>query len=250
MLGTLLKYDFREIGRRMGPLYGALAALSVATGALFATKGDKINTVDDALSAVVLIMVLALMFLFVAICVITLMLVVRNFSDTLFGRRGYLTNALPAHAIDHVADKTINGTIWALLTALMSVIAVALFATAIVLVNPSARESLLDSIGSVSLAWPGILEGAQGVGVAVISLLVFSTVIVSWLFAGISLGSMVRRRTGLAKAAAFVALALAWLLASNAPITSYAVLLLVQVVFALAFSAISTYVLSHHLNLE
>jgi hypothetical protein len=42
MLGTLLKYDFREVGRKMGSLYIALAALSVATGAIFAIRGDKI----------------------------------------------------------------------------------------------------------------------------------------------------------------------------------------------------------------
>lgn len=259
MLGTLFKYDFREVGRTMGPLYAALVALSVVMGALLGVKGNKVYTADDALSVVLMVMMTALLLLFVAISVIMLMLVAHNYRDTLFGSRGYLTNVLPARAAEHVADKTINGLIWATFTAFMSIVAFAMFfitvVITVVLINPAARQSLLEGLGSISLgsvfsAQSGMLGVAKCAGVAAISFLVFSASAVSWLFAGISLGSMARKHPGLAKAAAFATLALVWLLVANVLATTYALLLLVQVAFTVVFSAMSVYVLDRHLDLE
>ena len=259
MLGTLFKYDFREVGRTMGPLYAALVALSVVMGALLGVKGNKVYTADDALSVVLMVMMTAWLLLFVAISVIMLMLVAHNYRDTLFGSRGYLTNVLPARAAEHVADKTINGLIWAMFTAFMSIVAFAMFiitvVITVVLIDPAARQSLLEGLGSISLgsvfsAQSGMLGVAKCAGVAAISFLVFSASAVSWLFAGISLGSMTRKHPGLAKAAAFATLALVWLLVANVLATTYTLLLLVQVAFTVVFSAMSVYVLDRHLDLE
>lgn len=259
MLGTLFKYDFREVGRTMGPLYAALVALSVVMGALLGVKGNKVYTADDALSVVLMVMMTAWLLLFVAISVIMLMLVAHNYRDTLFGSRGYLTNVLPARAAEHVADKTINGLIWATFTAFMSIVAFAMFTITVVitvvLIDPAARQSLLEGLGSISLgsvfsAQSGMLGVAKCAGVAAISFLVFSASAVSWLFAGISLGSMARKHPGLAKAAAFATLALVWLLVANVLATTYTLLLLVQVAFTVVFSAMSVYVLDRHLDLE
>lgn len=259
MLGTLFKYDFREVGRTMGPLYAALVALSVVMGALLGVKGNKVYTADDALSVVLMVMMTAWLLLFVAISVIMLMLVAHNYRDTLFGSRGYLTNVLPARAAEHVADKTINGLIWATFTAFMSIVAFAMFiitvVITVVLIDPAARQSLLEGLGSISLgsvfsALSGMLGVAKCAGVAAISFLVFSASAVSWLFAGISLGSMARRHPGLAKAAAFATLALVWMLVANVLATTYTLLLLVQVAFTVVFSAMSVYVLDRHLDLE
>ena len=248
MLGTLFKYDFREVGRTMGPLYAALVV-----------KGNKVYTADDALSVVLMVMMTAWLLLFVAISVIMLMLVAHNYRDTLFGSRGYLTNVLPARAAEHVADKTINGLIWATFTAFMSIVAFAMFiitvVITVVLIDPAARQSLLEGLGSISLgsvfsAQSGMLGVAKCAGVAAISFLVFSASAVSWLFAGISLGSMTRKHPGLAKAAAFATLALVWLLVANVLATTYTLLLLVQVAFTVVFSAMSVYVLDRHLDLE
>lgn len=259
MLGTLFKYDFREVGRTMGPLCAALVALSVVMGALLGVKGNKVYTADDALSVVLMVMMTAWLLLFVAISVIMLVLVARNYRDTLFGSRGYLTNVLPARAAEHVADKTINGLIWATFTAFMSIVAFAMFiitvVITVVLIDPAARQSLLEDLGSISLgsvfsAQSGMLGVAKCAGVAAISFLVFSASAVSWLFAGISLGSMARKHPGLAKAAAFATLALVWLLVANVLATTYTLLLLVQVAFTVVFSAMSVYVLDRHLDLE
>lgn len=259
MLGTLFKYDFREVGRTMGPLYAALVALSVVMGALLGVKGNKVYTADDALSVVLMVMMTVWLLLFVAISVIMLMLVAHNYRDTLFGSRGYLTNVLPARAAEHVADKTINGLIWATFTAFMSIVAFAMFiitvVITVVLIDPAARQSLLEGLGSISLgsvfsAQSGMLGVAKCAGVAAISFLVFSASAVSWLFAGISLGSMARKHPGLAKAAAFATLALVWLLVANVLATTYTLLLLVQVAFTVVFSAMSVYVLDRHLDLE
>lgn len=259
MLGTLFKYDFREVGRTMGPLYAALVALSVVMGALLGVRGNKVYTADDALAVVLMVMMTAWLLLFVAISVIMLVLVARNYRDTLFGSRGYLTNVLPARAAEHVADKTINGLIWAMFTAFMSIVAFAMFiitvVITVVLIDPAARQSLLEGLGSISLgsvfsAQSGMLGVAKCAGVAAISFLVFSASAVSWLFAGISLGSMARKHPGLAKAAAFATLALVWLPVANVLATTYTLLLLVQVAFTVVFSAMSVYVLDRHLDLE
>lgn len=184
-----------------------------------------------------------------------LVLVARNYRDTLFGSRGFLTNVLPARAAEHVADKTINGLIWATFTAFMSIVAFAMFIITVVLIDPAARQSLLEGLGSISLgsvfsAQSGMLGVAKCAGVVAISFLVFSASSVSWLFAGISLGSMARKHPGLAKAAAFATLALVWLLVANVLATTYTLLLLVQVAFTVVFSAMSVYVLDRHLDLE
>lgn len=228
-------------------------------GALLGVKGNKVYTADDALSVVLMVMMTAWLLLFVAISVIMLMLVAHNYRDTLFGSRGYLTNVLPARAAEHVADKTINGLIWATFTAFMSIVAFAMFiitvVITVVLIDPAARQSLLEGLGSISLgsvfsAQSGMLGVAKCAGVAAISFLVFSASAVSWLFAGISLGSMARKHPGLAKAAAFATLALVWLLVANVLATTYTLLLLVQVAFTVVFSAMSVYVLDRHLDLE
>ncbi len=107
MLGKLLKYDFRSVGRSMLPVYLASVALSTVCAMMARLKLDE-NKVFSAL----LILLVALM---TASFMGTVVLLAKRFKDGLLGNEGYLSFALPVSTSAHIASKLLNALIWAAL---------------------------------------------------------------------------------------------------------------------------------------
>ncbi len=118
MLGKLLKYDFRSIGRSMFPIYLGTIALSVICSVLEKTRISESNIFG------------ALIILFVALVVAstlgTVALLNQRFTRGLLGSEGYLYFALPVRTSTHIASKLLNAIIWGLLQVMVFGICVVL----------------------------------------------------------------------------------------------------------------------------
>ena len=113
MLGKLMKHEFRATGRVMGPLYLALVLLALgANGSvrlLSASRNNFLTTMGG-----VELFVFALVI--VAVCVMTLVIMINRFRTNLLGDEGYVTFTLPASVHEQVWAKLIVSTVWAFAT--------------------------------------------------------------------------------------------------------------------------------------
>ncbi len=114
MLGKLMKHEFRAMARIMGPLYLALLLLAVgANGSarlLSSTQSRFLATMGG-----VELFVFGLVI--VALCVMTLVVMINRFRTNLLGNEGYVTFTLPASVHEQVWSKLLVSTVWALATA-------------------------------------------------------------------------------------------------------------------------------------
>ncbi len=123
MLGKLLKYDFKSIGRSMFPVYLLTVALSVILSVMVRMRVDY----SKAFTAALILFVS----LVVGSTIGTVVLLNQRFTRGLLGNEGYLYFALPVRTSSHIASKLLNAIIWGLLqvvvvgvcAALMGVIA-------------------------------------------------------------------------------------------------------------------------------
>ena len=87
MLGKLLKYELKATARTFLPLYGAILVVSVVVRLAF----SKFEHADLFMG----ISALTLFGLFVALAVLTLLVIVQRFNNNLLSDEGYLMFTLP-----------------------------------------------------------------------------------------------------------------------------------------------------------
>lgn len=123
MLGKLLKYEFKATGRMMLPFMGALVALSavawVVLNGVFSMRSGFVNMVGGI---IVTLYVLSL----IAICIVTLVLLIYRFYRSFLSDEGYLTFTLPAGVNSHLGAKLICSAVWIVLTAVLVVLSLLL----------------------------------------------------------------------------------------------------------------------------
>ena len=107
MLGKLLKYDFRSIGRSMWPVYIATIAVSVMLSFL-----TRFHVESGSIFTAVLVLFVALL---VGSTMGTVFLLAQRFGKGLLGNEGYLYFALPVRTSTHIASKLCNALIWGVL---------------------------------------------------------------------------------------------------------------------------------------
>ena len=113
MLGKLMKHEFRATARVMGPLYLELVLLAVgANGSvrLLSSARNRLLTTDGGVELFAFGMVI------VAVCVMTLVVMINRFRTNLLGNEGYVTLTLPASVHEQVWAKLLVSTIWAVAT--------------------------------------------------------------------------------------------------------------------------------------
>ena len=111
MLGKLLKYELKAMGRIILPLY---LVLILAAG-LFAVN-IKLNDKAQTLSGFMNILSIITTILFVAcifvVVIVMIFLVVQRFYKNLLGQEGYLMFTLPASTLEHILSKMLSSMIW------------------------------------------------------------------------------------------------------------------------------------------
>ncbi len=131
MLGKLIKHELRSGAADVAKIYIAagIVALLMAVFLVFDFGMAKIASS------------LALLAIGVIAVIITIVSIIKNFSDSMFGDRGYLTNALPVKSSALLFAKLFGAFIWLSLSYLfvyISVISVAAYLT------DNTGSSLLD----------------------------------------------------------------------------------------------------------
>ena len=121
MLGKLLKYEIKAMGRIMLPIYLVLIALS----AVFAltmrlTIGKTAVGFLEKFAIVTLVLFVAAI---IAACVMMLILVIQRFYKHLLGTEGYLMFSLPVSTGQLILSKLLTAVLWIVIGLIAGVLA-------------------------------------------------------------------------------------------------------------------------------
>lgn len=128
MLGKLIKFDMKNLGSNMFPLYLCLAVIALTDQILQMLKDTKFFAKIPAFGYIANTTHILVP---IGICLLFLMLLIfgiRYFKDNIMGDQGYLMHTLPVTSYQLVASKVIVVLFYALVTAVVGylVLAVAL----------------------------------------------------------------------------------------------------------------------------
>ncbi len=115
MLGKLIKYEMRAMGRIMLPIYALLLVSSAAVSAYVHMSLGSNALVDSVLERFGFIVVMLFVFIAIAATVMMGVLVIQRFYKNLLGAEGYLMFTLPATTAQNIISKAITALIWILL---------------------------------------------------------------------------------------------------------------------------------------
>lgn len=118
MLGKLIKYEFKATGRTFLPLYGAILLVTLIHR-LFGrnTQGlyEELNKIGDFTT-------MALVALFIALGVVTLVMIIQRFQKNLLSDEGYLMFTLPVTTRSLILSKIIVAITWTVLSVIVGII--------------------------------------------------------------------------------------------------------------------------------
>jgi len=184
MLGKLLKYDFRSIGRSMFPVYLITVALSVILSVMVRMRVDSSNAFTAAMVLFVSLLV--------GSTIGTVVLLNQRFSKGLLGNEGYMYFALPVRTSEHIASKLLNAIIWGFLQ-------VAVVGVSAALIGIVASEVKLDElIEAIRRVLPEVdTETWLTMGKALLLMLLEIIAIVCFVYLCDSIGHLFSSRKGL-----------------------------------------------------
>ena len=124
MLGKLIKHELRGSGRTMLPFILVSLFLSVMAGlSMRAMEHQQDYSWFSILFGIVIFLFVAGL---MAVCIMSVVVVINRFRQNLLGDEGYLMFTLPVSVDQHIWEKLIVSAIWFLATALTCMLAVML----------------------------------------------------------------------------------------------------------------------------
>ncbi len=199
MLGKLMKYDMKALGRVFLPFYGALLAISIINRILGALK----LVVPMAIGAGVYSLTLG------GVCVLTLVLTLQIFRRNLMGNEGYLMFTLPVSTDKLILSKLFTAFVWYILSFIALMISILVISA--VRIDP--REIIsgfISMMNELPVSGPEfalfVLEALLTIAITLLSSIMF-------LYACISLSLLVSKHRGLFTFGAFVVLSILWQMA-------------------------------------
>ncbi|MGN1032077.1 MAG: hypothetical protein ACI4PU_01325 [Intestinibacter sp.] len=121
MLGKLMKYEIRSCGRIFFPFYIIVLVFSIL-GGLFINFDNG----GHDFSIIYLMGTLTAFALFIAAIVLTIVLIIQRFNQSLLGDEGYLMFTLPVSKESLVLSKFLTSLLFIVLTVIVSFISIAL----------------------------------------------------------------------------------------------------------------------------
>ncbi len=115
MLGKLLKYEIPAMGRKLLPLYAAWAVTALLLG-LTAQAAETKSEFMVVISALLYTAIATVIF------VMTIILIVQRYNNSLLGDEAYFNHVLPVSVSAHIGNKAISAMIWILVTILVAVL--------------------------------------------------------------------------------------------------------------------------------
>lgn len=195
MLGKLLKYEIPAMGRKLLPLYVAWAATALFLG-LTTQAAESKNEFMVVISALLYTAIAT------AIFVMTIIMIVQRYSNSLLGDEAYFNHVLPVTVSEHIGNKAISATLWIFVTILVAVFTGLLIGIGAVIVSGefiSLRE-LIQSFYQIDLP--------KHFGLYVIEVLILTITgtvkTIMQIYAAITIGHQVQNRTTLASIGAYI----------------------------------------------
>lgn len=133
MLGKLLKYELKSIGRVIWPFYLITVALAALTGVLIGPLHSSELPVFFRIFFFFEVFLFAICL--AATCIVTLVMCLRRFYCALLSDEGYLTHTLPVSTHEKILSQLFSACIWSILS--MGVVCIC-FVIAVVLPMPEA----------------------------------------------------------------------------------------------------------------
>ena len=195
MLGKLLKYEIPAMGRKLLPLYVAWAATALFLG-LTTQAAESKNEFMVVISALLYTAIAT------AIFVMTIIMIVQRYSNSLLGDEAYFNHVLPVTVSEHIGNKAISATLWVFVTILVAVFTGLLIGIGALIVSGefiSLRE-LIQSFYQIDLP--------KHFGLYVIEVLLLTITgtvkTIMQIYAAITIGHQVPNRTALASIGAYI----------------------------------------------
>lgn len=121
MLGKLIKYEIKSVARYFVPLYGLILSISMMLGL---TSGrfftDYANGMGETIFFATLVAILVSVY--IALTVMTIIMIVTRFNRNLLGDEGYLMMTLPVKVESIIHSKWISAMVWITLSSVVSIV--------------------------------------------------------------------------------------------------------------------------------
>lgn len=195
MLGKLLKYEIPAMGRKLLPLYAAWAVTALLLG-LTTQSAESKNEFMVVISALLYTAIATTIF------VMTIILIVQRYSNSLLGDEAYFNHVLPVSVSAHIGNKAISATLWIFITVLVALLTGLLIGIGALIVSGefiSLRE-LIQGFYEIDLP--------EHFGLYVIEVLIMVVTgivkTIMQIYAAITIGHQVPNRTTLASIGAYI----------------------------------------------
>lgn len=206
MTGKLIKYEIRSSIKMMAVIWAALIAVSVLFSLsinflsdLVIDSGNAINTIVGIIEIITGIMYFAV---FVALFVVTIVMIILRFYKGLLGDGGYLMHTLPVKAWQLITSK---GIVAAIVVIGGMIIA---FLSIMILAGINSIEMLPEMFGAIRRAWEED-HGYILLTVEVIILLILSLLkSIYQVYAALSIGQLVGKHRILLSLGAYIGLSI------------------------------------------
>jgi len=197
MLGKLLKYEIPAMGRKLLPLYAAWAAT-----ALF--LGLTTQSADSKTEFMVVISALLYTAVATAIFVMTIILIVQRYSNSLLGDEAYFNHVLPVSVSAHIGNKALSATLWVFVTVLVAVLTAVLIGIgAMIVAGPEfSFMDMIHDLMNMQLDWPKHL----GLYIVEILIMIITSVVktIMQIYAAVTIGHQAQNHTTLASIGAYI----------------------------------------------
>ena len=198
MLGKLLKYEIPAMGRKLLPLYVAWVATALLLG-LSAQMADSRNEF--------MVVIFGLLYTAVAtaIFVMTVILIVQRYSNSLLGDEAYFNHVLPVSVAEHIGNKAISATIWIFVTVLVAILTGLMIALGAIIVGAGDEftfSQLIKDLSQFDLDLPKNF----GLYVIEVLILVIASVVktIMQIYTAVTVGHQVQNHTTLASIGAYI----------------------------------------------
>ena len=197
MLGKLLKYEIPAMGRKLLPLYAAWAVTALFLG-LTAQAAESKNEFMVVISALLYTAIAT------TILVMTIILIVQRYSNSLLGDEAYFNHVLPVSVAEHIGNKAISATVWIFVTILVAVLTGLLIAIGAIIVGAQdiSFRQLLHDLYQLDFNFPKhfVLYAIEVLIIAVTGIV--KTIM--QIYAAITIGHQAPNRTTLASIGAYM----------------------------------------------
>lgn len=200
MLGKLLKYELPAMGRKMLPLYAAWAVTAFMLGFSVDLAGSQTDF-PFIISGILYTAVAT------AIMVITIIMIVQRYSNSLLGNDGYFYHVLPVGTSAHIGTKLISATMWVLATMVVAILTGVLIVAGVILAEGITLSEVMEAIRrfmEIDFNFPEHM--ALYVTEALILMLASIVKTVMQIYAALTIGYQAANHTTLASIAAYILL--------------------------------------------